>query len=242
MSEPRQSPPGKAPRGPARRHSANLVRPRARPDAAAQRAHSRNVSLMRVLVPGCAVALVAVVVVWAQWQTIEERFKIGWAGINPEEAKTLRMVNPRFAGTNKENRPYTLTAAEARRVTPDADSILLTKPVGDMTTAGGSWVSLSAANGNYAQSEKILDLGGGVDLFHDKGMHFNSPTARINLDTGIAEGRDPVTGNGPSIELAGEGFKILNDGKTVIFTGKAKAILYPRDKRKRRAAPERRSR
>ncbi|MDH3241086.1 MAG: LPS export ABC transporter periplasmic protein LptC [Alphaproteobacteria bacterium] len=207
--------------------------------AATQRAHRRNVFVLRLALPAVAVLIVSVVAVWSQWSNIETRFRIGLAQINPEEAKTLRMVKPRFAGTNKRSRPFTLTADEARRARPGADEIVLKNPKGDMTTDGGAWVALMAARGNYAQKEQVLDLGGGVDLYHDKGLHFASPTARIDLKAGTAEGKDPVTGSGPSIDVTGEGFKVLDGGKTVVFTGKSKAILYPKDKRTRKAPPAR---
>lgn len=183
--------------------------------------------------------MVGIIVAWSQWSTIEAGFRIGFASINPEEAKTLRMVNPRFAGTNKRSRPFMLTADEARRASPGADQIVLKNPKGDITTDSGAWVALMAAHGKYAQKNKILKLDGGVDLFHDKGIHFTSPSARIDLKAGTAEGRDPVTGSGPSIDITGEGFKLLDGGRTVIFTGKSKAILYPSDKRKRKTPPER---
>jgi lipopolysaccharide export system protein LptC len=207
--------------------------------AASQRAHRRKVFVLRLALPAVAVLIVCVVAVWAQWGAIEARFRIGFAQINPEDANTLRMVNPRFAGTNKSAQPFTLTADEARRARPGADVIVLKNPKGDITTNSGAWVALMAANGNYAQKKQVLDLGGGVDLYHDKGLHFVSPTARIDLKSGVAEGKEPVTGSGPSIDVTGEGFKVLDGGKTIVFTGKSKAILYPKDKRKRKAAPAR---
>lgn len=221
------------------RASHRLLPRRAGVSPSAQRAHSLKVSILRVLLPATAVLIVGVIVVWAQWSEIEAGFRIGFARINPEEAKTLRMVNPRFAGVNKRSRPFMLTADEARRTSPGADQILLKNPKGDITTESGAWVALMAARGKYAQKTQILDLAGGIDLFHDKGLHFTSSTAHIDLKAGTAEGHDRVTGSGPSIDITGEGFKLLDGGKTVIFTGKSKAILYPRDRRKRNAPPKR---
>ncbi|MEE8562804.1 MAG: LPS export ABC transporter periplasmic protein LptC, partial [Alphaproteobacteria bacterium] len=76
---------------------------------------------MRKLFPAAAVVLVAMVVIWSQWQSVEIGFKIGFNRLYPEEAKTLRMVNPRFSGTNDKGRPFMLTADEARRASADAD-------------------------------------------------------------------------------------------------------------------------
>ncbi len=209
------------------------------PTAAARRAHKRKVSVLRWLFPGAALILVALVVVWSQWKSVETGFKFGFSRIDPEEAETLRMVNPRFSGTNENARPFMLTADEARRASPKANEILLTNPKGDITTDSGAWLALSAAQGNYFQQKKILTLGGGVDLFHDNGLHFTTATARFDLKAGTAEGNDPVTGSGPSIEVTGQGFKLLNGGKTIIFTGKSKAFLFPHDKRTRKEPPKR---
>ena len=199
--------------------------------------HSRTVSWLRLVLPGAAMVLVGVVIAWSQWAHIEDGLKIGFSFIDPDEAKTLRMVNPRFAGIKKDSRQYLVTADEAVRTNPSAEIVHLINPKGDITTKSGAWVALMAARGDYNQKRETLDLDGGVDFFHDKGLHFSSKTAHIDLKTGIAEGHDPVTGNGPSIDITGEGFKVLDGGKTVIFTGKAKAVLYPRDKRTRKAPP-----
>lgn len=212
---------------------------RAGPSPEAHRAHRRKVSVMRMLFPAAAVVLIAMVAIWSQWSSVETGLKIGFNRIYPEEAKTLQMVNPRFSGTNDKGRPFMLTADQARRASPGADSILLTNPKGDIITDSGAWLALSAAHGTYAQKKKTLDLSGGVELFHDAGMHFTTATARIDLQAGTVEGNDPVTGSGPSIEVTGQGFKVLNGGQTVIFTGKSKALLFPRDKRQRAAPPKR---
>jgi lipopolysaccharide export system protein LptC len=201
--------------------------------------HSRTVSLLRMILPGVALFLIGTVIIWSQWGHIEGVFKIGLALIDPDEAKTLRMVNPRFAGTRRDSRPYLVTADEAVRASREADIVNLSNPKGDITTKSGAWMALIAAKGVYNQKAETLDLDGGVDLFHDRGLHFVSKTAHIDLKSGVANGNDTVTGNGPSIDITGEGFKVLDDGKTIIFTGKSKALLYPRDNRTRKSPPKR---
>lgn len=235
----------------ARRRGASPAKPRRRLVSLAgknkrlspRQGHTRGVSLLRLILPLAAVVLVAIVVVWSQWGDLEEKFKkVGWALIDPQEASTLRMVNPRFAGMRQGTKPYFVTADEALKDTPSADIVHLVNPKGDMTTTSGAWVALMAPKGDYNQPKEILDLDGGVEFFHDRGLHFASKTARIDLKAGTAEGHDPVTGNGPSIDLKGEGFKILEGGKTIIFTGRSRALLYPRDKRTRKSPPKRRNR
>lgn len=202
-------------------------------------AHSRTVQLMRLLLPAAALVLIAIVLLWSQWQTIEGGFRIGFSLISPEEAKTLRMVKARFSGMTRKGRPYLVTADEAVRAAAAADRIHLSNLKGDITTESGAWVMMMAPFGIYHETNKTLHLSGGVDLFHDKGLHFTSPTARVDLKTGFAEGHESATAVGPSVDISGDGFKVLEKGRKVIFTGAAKAILYPSDKRERAVPPER---
>jgi lipopolysaccharide export system protein LptC len=244
MSEARKSRAPKGADGGTKRKSGRpeLALPRAGQIFSLSHRHSRTVSLLRLALPGAAVVLIGVVIAWSLWGQIEDGFRIGFSFIDPDEAKTLRMVQPRFAGMQDDSRPYLVTADEAIRASPTARIVRLINPKGDMTMKGGAWVALMAASGNYDQKGGTLDLDDGVELFHDKGMHFASKTAHIDLKAGTAEGHDPVTGNGPSIDITGEGFKVLEGGKRIIFTGKAKAVLYPRDNRPKKAAPRRQNR
>ena len=39
--------------------------------------------------------------------------RFGFPAIDLREARELRMLNPRYAGTDRENRPFVVTAASA---------------------------------------------------------------------------------------------------------------------------------
>ena len=90
---------------------------------------------------------------------------------------------------------------------------------GRLTTTGGNWLELSADTGLYQPQPQLLDLFGNVALFQDKGNEFHSSSAHIDMDAGTAEGDDPVTGQGPFGNVAAQGFRILDRGDTIIFTG-----------------------
>lgn len=209
---------------------------RDRPRKAARRArrllmrrqggHSRTVSMLKVLLPLVALSLVTLVVLWAELPKSDLGFRVGFSSVHPDDARNLRMVNARYAGRSKSKQPYLLTAASALQDRPGADTIHLTDPKGDITTKSGAWVALNAPKGEYHQKNQKLDLSGGVSLFHDSGMEFSSPTAHIDLKTSTAEGNDPVTGHGPSADITSQGFKVLDEGNRVIFTGKAHLTLY----------------
>jgi len=189
--------------------------------------YSRFVTLAKLLLPTVAVALIAAVFVWPQLQSREGGFNLGFAELKIGDAERLRMINPRYTGLDQNQLPYEVTAEIANQDSPKADDIGLEKPKADMTLSDGTWIAIEAPLGNYGQKSQLLDLSGGVNLFHDSGYEFNSPTARIDLAKGLAEGHERIVGHGPFGDAEGEGFRLLDKGKTIIFTGKSKVVLYP---------------
>lgn len=203
-----------------------------------RRGGSRAVTLLKILLPLTAMSLIAVVILWAQLPKGEIGFRVGFSSVQPEDARNLRMVKARYAGRSESKQPYLLTAESALQDHPGADLIHLTEPKGDITMKSGAWVALNAPAGQYFQDNQELDLWGGVSLFHDSGLEFNSPTAHIDLEASTAKGDDPVVGKGPSADITSEGFRILDEGDRVIFTGKAHLTLY-RNSDKQASPPER---
>jgi lipopolysaccharide export system protein LptC len=187
---------------------------------------SRTVGLLKILLPTLALSLVILVILWAQSRNGDDGFHIGFSTLQPGDALKLSMVNARYAGMSRSSQPYLVTAATATQDSPSADVIHLDAPKGDITLKGGAWVALSAPKGDYRQSTQMLDLRDGVTLFHDSGLEFNTATAGINLKESTALGIDPVTGHGPASEISSAGFRVLDGGQRIIFTGKAHLTLY----------------
>lgn len=216
---------------PAKDGAANTAGPSGPKPEQKHGSYSRFVTLMKICLPAGALALAGLVVLWPQLQVGDKGFRPGVASVGPQDADRLRMVNARFSGLNKKTLPYTVTAPLAVQDNPQADEIELSNPKTDITLKDGSWLAITADRGRYFQSRQILDLFGMVNLFHDSGYEFQSTRAHIDLVAGTAEGDRPVTGQGPFGELTAEGFRISDNGKTIHFTGTAKLVIYPRDRR-----------
>ena len=84
---------------------------------------------------------------------------------------------------------------------------------------------LVAESGLYDQTMKLLDLSGGVSLYHDSGYELHTDTARVDLARNTARGLDPVTGHGPQGRIEAEGFEIAEHAKSIVFTGRAQLGL-----------------
>jgi lipopolysaccharide export system protein LptC len=71
----------------------------------------------------------------------------------------------------------------------------------------------------------MLDLFGRVTMTRTDGYVVETEEARINLKTGGAEGNKTVVGHGPAGTLRSDGFRIVDKGQTVMFTGKARMTI-----------------
>ena len=60
---------------------------------------------------------------------------------------------------------------------------------------------------------------------HSGGYTVETAEARIDLKDGSAEGNKTVLGHGPAGTLRSEGFRILDNGQVVRFTGKARLVI-----------------
>jgi lipopolysaccharide export system protein LptC len=70
-----------------------------------------------------------------------------------------------------------------------------------------------------------LDLFGDVILTHENGTRFVTQRAHLDLAGETGGGEDPVTGRGPSGDITAQGFRILDKGDTIVFTGRSHMLL-----------------
>jgi lipopolysaccharide export system protein LptC len=189
--------------------------------------YSHLVTLLKLILPSVAVGLVAMILLWPQLNPIDGRFRIKPVAVSMDDLENLRMINPRYVGSDSQDQPYTITADQATQVSGDANVTDLAKPKGDITLNDGAWLSLTADSGTYRKKEQLLDLEGHVNLFHDGGYELLTHRAHIDLAKNSAEGNDPVTGQGPDTELSGEGFRVFNRGQQVLVTGQSRLLIRP---------------
>lgn len=190
--------------------------------------YSRFVGWMKLLLPAVAIALLLLVVAWPRLQAGLDHLRLSFTRLDLSDARDLRMVNAHFSGIDKRHRPFTLTADVARQMPERNDLMALEGPKGDITLQNGAWLALTAYTGVYLTQGQLLDLFGDVKLFHDRGYELTTDTAHIDMTAGTAQGNDPVQGQGVFGDITSEGFRLLDHGQTIIFTGKAKLHIAPR--------------
>jgi lipopolysaccharide export system protein LptC len=191
--------------------------------------YSRFVGRAKLILPSVAGALIVAVAVWPYLSVSFERLKPVFLKLDFAQLRDQKMINPRYSGVDKDKRPFTVSADAGRRSATDAsgddDLVALDGPKADILTKEGAWVVVAGDTGIYQAQTHFLDLFGHVTLFHDKGYEFKTSSARVDLDSGTAEGHEPIAGDGPSGTVSGEGFRVLQKGDIVIFTGKNHLVL-----------------
>jgi len=176
---------------------------------------------MKVMLPALAAAIVLVLIAWPQLVPDEREFRLSVSELAPDEVDNLTMVNPRYRSRDAENRPFTVTAERAVQESSGADEVKLSAPQADMDLKNGNWVSVTAEQGLYDREREYLELENQVRLFHDRGFQFETPRANIDLKAGTAHSDTPVTGHGPEGQINSQGFRILDKGARIIFTGES---------------------
>lgn len=189
--------------------------------------YSRFVSLAKKLLPVVALLLIALIGAWPYMQAKDDSFRIGFSALQDREGEEPSMLNPRYLGTDDNRQPFSVTADLAKNLLQGGAVVELEMPKADVTLDDGTWLVLTAETGRFDKQGKALELAGSVNLFHDSGYEFRTSQAFVDLAAGVARGDVPVEGQGPFGQLKAEGFRLLDKGKTIVFTGKSKVIIHP---------------
>lgn len=189
--------------------------------------YSHFVRAMKFLLPAIALLVIGLIIAWPHIQVSNSKFRIGFADLSVKEADDPSMLNPRYIGSDDDDQPYSVTAEIARRLSATGSVIELDSPKADILLEDGTWLVLTARRGIYGREAESLDLVGSVVLYHDTGYEFLTEKAKIDLEKSSAEGDQPIRGQGPFGNLQAEGFRLVDKGKTIYFTGKSKLVIYP---------------
>jgi lipopolysaccharide export system protein LptC len=181
--------------------------------------YSRFVTLAKRLLPLIALGLLILVALWPRLDIGFGRFG-SFQKLDPRQAHDLRMLHARYTGVDRDNRPFIVTADAAEQLSNNLNDLIgLEGPKADVTSAQGSWYEVNSYTGTYQPQTRMLNMFGNVSLFGDRGDEFHSDSAKIDLAHSTAQSDDPVTGQGPFGHVTAAGFRVLDRGATVIFTG-----------------------
>jgi lipopolysaccharide export system protein LptC len=183
--------------------------------------YTRLVRRLRIILPVVGLLTIAIV---ALWPRIREEFNRPTE--TSQEERQARMVNGRFVGSDVHGRPYTVTYDSAQQP-PGGGPVDMVNPIAELTLQNGHWVAVKADRGRYDQAAGLIDLSGHVELFHDEGYRFTTERAHVEFPKNLVWGDLAVEGRGPKGEIFARGFRVINNGDAITFTGAGRLILRP---------------
>jgi len=189
---------------------------------------SRVVRALKMVLPGLALTLLALVLAWPQIARQEARFDLSLTAVGPAGGAKPQVLNPRLIGADSQSRPFRITAVMgATRPAEDGGELyVLSRPSAEMVLSDGSVVSLEAREGTYRRAAKALRLEGNVRLGHGAGYTLSTESARVHLEGHTVTSDSPVRGEGPAGNIASEGLRVLDGGERILFTGRARMTIH----------------
>lgn len=186
--------------------------------------HRFLVQFAKWLLPAAALSLLGLMVLWPELDRSEDRGRLAFRRVTQASPETARVINPRYQGLDEAGRPFNVTASVAAQRATGA-LVDLEQPRADLLMGENAWVLLEAEKGVHDRETNSIDLEGNVTLWHDNGTTMRTESAAIDMKGGNAHGEKPVAAQGPFGTLTSEGFDLLDRGRVVVFTGKARAVL-----------------
>ena len=185
------------------------------------RRYSRFVGVTKIVLPVAAICLMAVITAWPALQDDDQPM----VEALEKQPALLQVTSPVLVGTDNQDRPYSIVADRASEGAEGEHIVELSRPEGEIATEDGARISLNAEIGRFDRQSNQLHLMGDVRLSRDDGQRFATDEVFVDMKTRSAWGDKPVTGEGPMGEIQSEGFRIEDNGATVIFTGQSRAVL-----------------
>lgn len=182
--------------------------------AAAFRARSRRVRLLRRVLPVIILVLAGGTISWIVLRSVMSDVE-RQAGASNE----VRLDNPMFHGQDAEGRSFVIGAKGAIR-DPETGRFRLVGPALRLNLGGRKVTELTADGGTYDQVAKTVTIGPNVRIA-DGGSGFTmiTPEAVVDTSTGIVTGSKGVQGTGPLGTINASSYAIYEQGDRVVFSG-----------------------
>jgi lipopolysaccharide export system protein LptC len=187
--------------------------------------YSRFVILAKRGLLIAAGVLIAAVVVYSLQPRQREQLAMSFQRLGVVN-NDLAMIKPHLTGINEEGDPYVVTAERAIQVRGNAKRARLINVEADVTLNDGTWVGATAPYGMLDAAARTLALTGAVAIYSDKGYEAHTTAANVNLHSGMIEGNQTASGQGPLGTFRADRFKIERDNKAVYLYGNVQMTIY----------------
>ncbi len=187
----------------------------------AENMHTRLIRLAKLFLPGAAALLISLLLIFPNLRQQSYDIKLDITRPKRGELEKLHMENTTFYITDKNNRVTNLTATNIDETAPGSKLIKLNQPEGIIPSSDTAWINIKSPTGFFNQTENILKLTDGVEMFYSDGMSVNTFEAEFNFTTSVGSGRNHVSGQGVFGDIEAEGFELYNQTGVLAFIGPA---------------------
>jgi lipopolysaccharide export system protein LptC len=190
--------------------------------AAAFRAHSRLIRLLRVVLPGMVLGLAALLGLLILNHAVRVE-----ATAPRETATQIRMVNPHFFGRDRQGRAFEVSAAEAARSDSNMQEVLLEDVSVTLDVNGAHPSRMTADHGAYREDTRILLLRGNVRVDDGRASSIATNQATVDTRAGTVVGDQRVASRTTAGDIQAGEYQVENRGDRVIFRGGVRARVNP---------------
>jgi len=182
--------------------------------------------ILRIVVPTGVGLLLLLVVAWPMINRESSSITLTYSELRTG-GEQIRMENARYTGTDLRDRPFAVSAKLAVQEGVNADRVLLTGVHAEMEAGEDDLLTVTAGEGVFQRSSDSLVLDGGINLTSESGYMLSVEQAEVNLGTGIAEGRSPVSGAAPFGHFSADGFTLQARERILSLEGRVRVRLEP---------------
>ena len=196
------------------------------------RRHSRLVRRLRIVLPLAGAAIIAIVFVAT---TFSLSMNVDIAGMELSVTPNgIVMDNPHLTGFDEEGRHYSVQADRAVQALANPDQVRLEDIAATVTVEGQGTATITAAAGDYDNSESTLTLQGDVAIDSSEGYALRMEDADIDLGAGTMASANPVTISYQDSSTVGDSLSVTGGGASIVLEGNVRTDIMPP---KRETAP-----
>ncbi|MAI83977.1 MAG: LPS export ABC transporter periplasmic protein LptC [Rickettsiales bacterium] len=144
--------------------------------------------------------------------------------LNVEDNEQI-VINPKFFGLDKKERPFQIFASQARTFDSNNSFYKLDEPKGTLNDNEGSKILIESLKGEFDKNQQKVHLFKNVKLINSNGLNFKTQSAYIDLTSNEIFGNKKIMGQNQQGKIIAEGFKITEQGSKIFFTGKTNLII-----------------
>lgn len=186
---------------------------------------SSKIALWKRALPFIALLITVVMISWPYLVPEDKKFRIEVQEAPKLGEKNSRLLGLRFIGVDSQNQSYTISSVKAEQTDEKNSIITLTNPTSDLRMKDRRWFYLTSSQGILFNSEKRIELQGGVSVYNSEGFELHSEAININLNNKDMDSTRAIKGQGPTLSLEAEGMRLRENGDLLQLLGKSKVIL-----------------